>query len=106
MSHYQTQQFILTGRSGQQYQFATYPLGTVWNPVGAVYTVHNNQVLYIGQTGDLKTRFSDHHHAYGFTLHRATGVGILREESEVRRRAIEADLVAAYRPPLNETNHG
>lgn len=96
----------MTGASGRSYTFTAYPFGTQWNSAGAVYAVLNGRVLYVGQTGDMKTRFADHHHEYGFALHRASHVAVYGEGSEDRRRAIESDLVAYYNPPLNQTNHG
>lgn len=96
----------LTGVSGLSYSFERHPFNSSWNSVPVVYAVVNSHVVYVGQTDDLKTRFANHHHALGFTLHRATHVAVLREAVEQRRRQIEADLVAYYRPPLNQTDHG
>lgn len=94
------------GASGKTYTFDVYPWGTTFKAVGAVYLVlkknqSNYSILYIGQTGDLSERFDDHHKASCFTRHGRTHIGILVESSETRRLAIEADLIANYKPVCN-----
>lgn len=96
----------LKGRSGRAYAFERYPLNTPWNSVGVVYAVLNTHVLYVGQTNDLKTRFSNHEHARDFAYHRATHLAVRQVAREDERKAIEADLVGGYSPPINETDHG
>lgn len=94
------------GASGTSYSFDVYPWGTTFKAVGAVYLVlkknqSNYAILYIGQTGDLSERFDDHHKASCFTRHGRTHIGILVESSGTRRLAIEADLIANYKPVCN-----
>src|SRR6266480_4059466 len=95
----------LTGKSGTKYTFQMYPLGTEFKAVGGVYIITkrtasttggSHSLIYIGQTGDLSERFDDHHKADCFKRHGANCIGVLLEESEEKRVAIEADLLAAY----------
>jgi len=97
----------LTGASGAQYEFELYSWGTEFKAVCAVYSISADQrngyhtMIYIGQTGDCSTRFDAHHKAGCFNRRGATHIGILVENSERSRLAIEADLIAAYNPPCN-----
>lgn len=97
----------LTGASGTNYQFTLYPWGTVFKPVCAVYamlklaTDGTYYVQYVGQTGDCSERFDFHHKESCFRSHGVTHIGLLIENSEQRRFAIETDLVRAYNPPCN-----
>ena len=95
------------GASGASYSFDVYPWGTTFKAVGAVYRVYRKEqssdytAIYVGQTGDLSERFDDHHKASCFTRYGRTHIGILVESSETRRLAIEADLIANYKPVCN-----
>jgi hypothetical protein len=98
----------LRGASGVTRTFTAFPWGTPFKSVGAVYAVLSREVsdqhvvLYVGETGDLSTRFENHHKQACFDRNRKTHVGVLVESSVQRRLEIEADLVAAYRPVCNE----
>jgi hypothetical protein len=96
----------LTGASRANYEFTLYPWPTSFRAVCAVYAifakrVDGHHVLYIGQTGNCAERFEDHHKAWCFRSNGVTHIGLLIENSEQRRLAIEADLIASYNPPCN-----
>ena len=97
----------LVGASGAKYTFTLHPWGTPFNPVCAVYSISADQrngyhnVIYVGQTGDCSERFDAHHKADFVGVHSATHIGLLIENAEARRLAIETDLVGEYDPPCN-----
>ncbi len=100
-----TNRLTLKGKSGKAYDFEVYPWGQEFRPVGGLYVVLQQPadgVIYIGQTGDLSVRFDAHHKAACFSRYGARFVGARTEPSEDQRLAIEADLIASYRPPCNE----
>jgi len=100
-----------TGASGTVYSFDVYALSTTFNPIGAVYVITkrtpkpggggDHTVIYIGHTGDLSSRFDDHHKANCFSRHYANCICIHVEADEDVRLDIESDLIAAYQPPCN-----
>lgn len=100
-----------TGESGAKYNFAIYPFGTDFKAVGAVYIVTkrtvksdgggNHNFIYVGQTGDLSTRFDDHHKAACFKKNGANCICIHLNGKESQRLDIETDLVMHYNPPCN-----
>ena len=101
----------LTGKSGTNYTFQMYPWGTEFKALGGVYIVTkraagngggSHSLIYVGVTGDLSERLDNHHKAKCFKGHGANCVGVLLEESEKKRLAIEADLLAGYTWPCNE----
>ena len=88
----------------------TYSIDTSFNSVGAVYFItkrskdnggHNHTRIYVGETGDLSTRFDDHHKAGCFNEHDANCICVYQEESESKRLKIEKDLIDNYNPPCN-----
>ncbi len=101
-----------TGESGEQYSFTAYSQDTTFNAVGAVYLIthrvkdsaanHNHTMIYVGQTGDLSNRPSNHHKTDCFDTHDANCICIYPEENEDRRLSIETDLRRAYNPPCND----
>jgi hypothetical protein len=101
----------VSGRGNSLYQFTAYTLDTTFRAVGAVYmftirTLDNSgsgshDVVYIGQTGDLSTRFEDHHKASCITRKGANCICIYLESSQETRCAIERELLANYDHPCN-----
>jgi len=101
----------LTGGSGDSYDFEIYPWGTGFNAVAGVYAItkrapaadgnFTHAVLYVGETGDLSTRFDTHHKAVCFERRGANCIGVHRETSEDTRLRIEASLIARQEPPCN-----
>ncbi len=94
------------GSSGAQYSFNVYPWGTTFKAVGAVYLVlrHGNpsfDLLYVGQTDDLSSRFDSHHKQPCFDRKGRTHIAALVEPSEKRRLQIESDLVTKHQPSCN-----
>ena len=102
----------LTGASGVKYKFVIYSTDTNWNNnVRCVYYISRRQQkpgggfthtnIYIGETEDLKERLGSHHKQGCFDQHNYNGVSILQESNSNQRFGIEADLVAALKPPCN-----
>lgn len=101
----------LGGGLGRSYEFEIFPWGTSFNPVTAVYTVtrrvaakdgsYSHVVVYIGETGDLSTRFDNHHKADAMARHNANCINVLQEGNAEARLRTEADLIAKFNPPCN-----
>jgi hypothetical protein len=100
------------GLSGNSYNFFVYPIDQSFRDVGAIYIVTRryqkadksgfaHEFIYIGETGDLSTRFDDHHKADCFKSHNANCICTLVEEDQDNRLAIEDDLVKRHDPPCN-----
>ena len=103
----------LRGRSGETYKFNVYPMDTNFNAVGAVYVVsrrsknqevkkYQYRILYVGETGDLSTRFDDHHKADCFAQNKANCICVHRDDDQVYRLFIENDLTKLWNPPCND----
>ncbi len=100
-----------TGRSGTEYTFSVYPMGTSFEKLGAVYFVtrryknseggYTHERIYVGQTENLSTRFDDHHKQSCFDRKNANSVCVYVENSERKRLEIEDDLIQNYDPPCN-----
>ncbi len=95
-----------SGSSGAQYSFEVYPWDTSFNAVGAVYLVLRKgnpsfDLLYVGQTDDLSSRFDNHHKQPYFDRKGRTHIAVLVESSEARRLRIESDLIAKHQPSCN-----
>jgi predicted GIY-YIG superfamily endonuclease len=98
----------LKGASGTNYQFAVYTSDTVWNAnVACVYYMSKRDntgthtKIYVGETGDMKTRHVDHHKQECFDRHGCNAISILQEGNGQRRVQIETDLIKALDPPCN-----
>ncbi len=79
---------------------------TEWAPVPAVYGIMNNrkQMIYIGETDDLKRRMSEHRLNRTHPMHRYAPVLVWAEvitAGETARRQRERQLIAEYAPPCN-----
>ncbi len=102
----------LTGVSKTQHKFEVYPIGTNFSPVGAVYAitrravnlnqVSNHTPIYIGETGDLSTRFGSHHKQECFDQNNANCVSVHRDDNEGSRLAKEYDILNNYNWPCND----
>ena len=58
--------------------------------------------FYVGQTGDLSTRFETHHKQSCFDRHGANRICIYEEQLERTRLVIEQDLIDNYHPVCND----
>ncbi|MCF7734222.1 MAG: hypothetical protein K9M98_02740 [Cephaloticoccus sp.] len=98
----------IAGKSGTKYKFGVYPYDTEWKEIGAVYVVSrrdnggNHTFIYVGRTDNLKERHGNHHQADCFKRHNRNCLCVLVEQSQARRIAIEADLLASRIWPCNE----
>ena len=101
----------LTGASGKKYTFYVYPMSAEFKQVGGVYAFtlatpktgggNTHSILYVGQTGDLSSRFDDHHKEDCFVRRGANRHCAMVVENEETRLAIERDLIDSYNPPCN-----
>jgi predicted site-specific integrase-resolvase len=101
----------LTGVSGTKYEFNVYSFDTSFNSISTVYYVSKRSLnqdgtgshskIYIGETGDIAERFSQHHKQNCFEDHGANCISVHQEKNEQRRQEIEQDLIDAYKPPCN-----
>lgn len=102
----------LDGKSGEKYIFNVWPMDQAFNNVGAVYAVtrryknaegeYVHAVIYVGETGDLSTRFDNHHKADCFVEHNANCICTHQESDEDSRLAKEDDLIKEIGPPCND----
>jgi hypothetical protein len=107
----QTPTIDFVGKSGNKYVFSIHALNTTFNAVGGVYVFtkatqtaaggQTHKVIYVGQTGDLSSRFTDHHKQVCINGNGANSICVRGEADEATRLAIEKDLVDAYNPPCN-----
>lgn len=93
------------------YQFEVFPaLGTVWNPVPAVYVfagVNEHRqwaALYIGQAASLADRFRNHERWPQAQRLGATHVHVLRVPNQADRDMLERRLIQTYQPHMNQTH--
>jgi hypothetical protein len=99
------------GKSGKKYIFDVWRTDQAFRPIGAIYAVtrryentsgsYSHHVIYIGETGDLSTRFGSHHKENCFTEHNVNCICTLVEDDEELRLVQEDDLVRSYNPPCN-----
>lgn len=98
------------GGSGKHYDFGMYDINDEPDQVPAVYLVmyrsflygtYNNQVLYIGQTGDLKKNMDGHPQRQCFLNRGANRLCVLIEKKEKKRARIVSDLLEKRKPPCN-----
>ena len=102
----------LKGTSGQTYNFNVYPFDTDFKALGAVYAITrrtqnsgaggSHATIYIGETGDLSTRFDNHHKEACFTQNNANCKCTHPDDNEDSRLQKEADLIASQDPPCND----
>lgn len=112
----------LRGQSGKEYTFELYGFGDFDDlksmdkemPVLYLFSqryanngayLHN--YLYLGETGDLSTRFSGHHKEAELRQHNANCIGLCTQvpEDDTSRKALEEDLLGAIKFPLNVADY-
>ena len=83
-----------------------YSFHTSWNSIEAVYGVMNSQrqMIYIGETNDLKRRMAEHQADSTHCMHRYAPslVWIERNTGDLARSQLETALIAEYRPSCNQ----
>ena len=103
--------FPLTGKSGTKYSFEVYPMDQDFKAIGGVYAItrrqklgntHTHDVIYVGQTSDLSTRFDNHHKADCFSDNNANCICVHTDGSEASRLGKEEDLLKNYSTPCND----
>ena len=102
----------IDGQSGTKYSFDFYSIDTVFKALGAVYVITERTLkpagggshayIYVGETGDLGTRFSSHHKQDCFDTHGANCIGIHLDDSDDSRRTKENDLLVNHTWPCND----
>ncbi len=104
---YRVNTVTLRGLSGSTYDFEIHNIDTPFNPIGAVYsfatTPYISTLYYVGMTGDLSVRFDNHHKLPQALRLGANSILVRPVPSEMERIKIEADIIAYYKPQLNET---
>lgn len=103
---------VLLGKSGEQYQFSIYPMDEKFEAVGAVYAVtrqyenekgtYTHHVVYVGETGNLSTRFDNHHKAECFKEHKADRICIHPKDDKDSRLVVEGDLIKMWNPDCQD----
>lgn len=90
------------------YQFGVYEYGDSWPDVGGVYIFARREprgrwsALYIGETDNLRARIPGHEKWTSAWLLGATHVHALVVAQPSQRDKIEAELIQACQPRLNE----
>lgn len=108
----------LSGLSGKQYIFNLYTfdsfleLKDAFKPIPALYLFtkrwlrdadsFSHDLVYLGETGDLSSRFDNHHRETCIVSRSANCIGIFSTTSvEKDRRLFEEDILGAYDFPCN-----
>jgi len=96
------------GKSGREYTFSIYKIGTTFDAVPGNYVFAEVLMpgtflpIYVGQTGDLSERFDSHQAMPCMKRNRATFIHVHRNDAgEQARRVEESDLIARWDPPCN-----
>ena len=97
------------GASRRQYQFEILPRHDPQPAVPGCYIFARKEsdnrytLIYIGFTGDLSERFTNHHMWPCIVNHRATNLCVYFTESRGAADFIEKDLLANYETECNRT---
>lgn len=112
----------LTGAFGEEYEFELYSFedfedlsDNMTEKRGAIYLFTNRHIeqgeyhhtrIYLGETGDVSTRYKNHHKERCIMNHEANCIGFYWVEGdEEERKAIEDDILDTYNFPCNEMNN-
>lgn len=97
------------GKSGNQYEYLSYAIGTPFNdvPGNYIYAKPNGmgkwKACYIGQTDSLGRRLADHEREACAKRQGATHIHVHGDgKGELARKAEEKDLILNCQPPCNE----
>lgn len=98
-----------TGKSGKQYQYWIYPIGTNFKEVAGNYIFAKETQpgrwlpCYIGQAENLNNRLGNHEKEACAKRHGATHIHVhTNSAGEAARLAEEKDLIQYWQPPCNE----
>lgn len=112
----------LKGKSGKEYVFNLYSFDDFNDLVteitaekAALYLFTNryssngkyyHNYIYLGETGDISSRYSGHHKEACIKKHNANCIGFWwAPDNEDKRRAAETDILEANNFPCNEVNN-
>ncbi len=105
-------QLDLNGNSGQSYSFNYMYMvhdADIRVNTGAVYILirllpQNAQLVYCGQTNNLRGRLADHirDNECAFRVHQADCICYMEVENEQERERIERDILIAHNFPCND----
>ncbi|MFT3728926.1 MAG: hypothetical protein QM759_13970 [Terricaulis sp.] len=98
----------LTGRSGQQYQFAIWRRETTFQAKGGVFIMARVEgwprfhIVYIGDVADMSKRPFVRDRIPCFNQHGVDHIFTLEEQDAGKRKAIADDLIQATMPVCNQ----
>jgi hypothetical protein len=102
---------VFKGKSGTEYRFKIYPLGTRFRKISGVYVIANRcqglnggrrlVPLYVGNTEDFSQLFDPHRTAKEFVEQGANCICVQSDTVEKSRTAKTQDLVASLQPACN-----
>jgi hypothetical protein len=97
------------GKSGREYEYGTYPIGTSFKQVRGNYIFSKKTSsgywvpLYIGQTKNLDQRLENHEKEACAESNGATHIHVhINTEDEKARLDEEQDLILRWQPPCND----
>ena len=100
---------LFNGKSGREYKFWMYPLGTSFNESPGVYVWAKEtqpgyfRPVYIGQSNNLRVRHGSHEKEPEVLRNGATRICAHTRGGEAERLAEEKDLIENYKPVCNDT---
>lgn len=110
-------QFTINGISDKKYTFDMYTfdnfddLKDAFNAISAVYIFtkrawngekYVHTLIYCGETGNLSTRFDDHHAEACINSRNANCISIMVVNGETQRKQIETDILEGNYFPCNK----
>ena len=105
-----------TSKSGNQYRFKVFPLGTRFRKISGVYLIafrargshgeYRHKILYVGNTKDFSQPFEKHPKAQDLVRLGTNCICVQADKSEESRLEKERDLVAAFSPARNDCHAG
>ncbi len=96
-----------TGKSGKNYSYNIYQIGTEFNEVPANYVFMQEtkpgyfKPIYFGITNNLANRFDNHEKMPCIKKNQATHIGVHQNKNESDRKSQESDLLANYNTACN-----
>lgn len=99
-----------SGESGTSYEFDTYTKDTQFYDVSAIYIFvkrdykngqYYQEALYVGETGELRTRIANHEKWPCVNRHGCTHISVMRVPNKKERFRIETDLIHGLDPVCN-----